>query len=202
MEKITLLKDNLIKLGYQVTCFNTSIEASTYLNEQINQQTVGFAGSMTLEKMGLYESLSTHNTVYWHHRIPLDKTHQEVRKQANQSSIYISSVNAITLKGEIVNIDATCNRVASIFYGHEKVYLVIGKNKIEKDYESAYYRARNIASPLNAKRLGVNTPCAIKADKCYDCNSPQRICRGLSVLWSKPLGSDYEIILINEELGY
>ncbi len=202
MNKIESLKNNLIELGYQVTCFNTSIEASAYLNEQIYDQTVGFAGSMTLEKMGLYESLSTHNTVYWHHRIPEGKTHQEVRKQANQSSIYISSVNAITIKGEIVNIDATCNRVASIFYGHEKVYLVIGKNKIEKDYDAAYYRARNIASPLNAQRLKVNTPCAIKADKCYDCNSPQRICRGLSVLWSKPLGSDYEIILINEELGY
>lgn len=202
MNKIEILRNNLIELGYQVTCFNTANDASTYLNEQINHETIGFAGSMTLEKMGLYESLSTHNEVYWHHRIPKDKTHQEVRMQANNANIYISSVNAISEQGEIVNIDATCNRVASIFYGHQKVYLVIGQNKIEKDYESALYRARNIASPLNAKRLGVNTPCAIKADKCYDCKSEQRICKGLSVLWSKPLGSEYEIILIHEDLGY
>ena len=92
--------------------------------------------------------------------------------------------------------------MASIFYGHKKVYLVIGKNKIEKDYESAVGRARNIAGPLNAKRLKRKTPCAQKADKCYDCDSPERICRGLSVLWEKPMAGDVEIILINETLGY
>lgn len=81
------------------------------------------------------------------------------RLEANAASIYITSVNGIAESGEIVNIDGNCNRVASIFYGHEKVYFVIGENKIEKDYDSALYRARNIAAPLNAQRLGVKTPC-------------------------------------------
>ena len=127
---------------------------------------------------------------------------REIRLKANNASIYISSVNAIAETGEIVNIDATCNRVASIFYGHDKVYLVIGKNKIEKDYDSALYRARNVAAPLNAKRFGLKTPCAKKADRCYDCKSQDRLCRGLSVLWGKPMSGDFEIILINEDLGY
>lgn len=204
MEKkdFSLLKENLILLGYTVSCFETSSEAVHYLDSQIHNQTVGFAGSMTLEKMGLYERLSTHNQVYWHHRIPEGKTSKEVRLEANAASIYITSANGIAESGEIVNIDANCNRVASIFYGHEKVYFVIGENKIEKDYDSALYRARNIAAPLNAKRLGVKTPCAIKADRCYDCNSPERICRGLSVLWAKPMTGEIEVILIHENLGY
>ena len=102
----------------------------------------------------------------------------------------------------IINIDGNCNRVASTMYGHKKVYLVAGVNKLAEDYEKALWRARNIASPKNAKRLGVNTPCAVNADRCYDCNSPQRICRGLVVLWEKPLTSDIEILLVNEDLGY
>lgn len=197
-----LLEKNLISLGYTVSCFETAAEAAGYLDSQIHDRTVGFAGSMTLEKMGLYELLGTHNQVYWHHRIPEGQTSKDVRLEANAASIYITSVNGIAESGEIVNIDANCNRVASIFYGHEKVYFVIGENKIEKDYDSALYRARNIAAPLNAKRLGVNTPCAINADRCYDCKSPERICRGLSVLWSKPMTGEFEVILVHENLGY
>ncbi len=204
MEKkdFTILKNNLISLGYTISCFDTSAEAVHYLESQINNQTVGFAGSMTLEEMGLYERLSVHNQVYWHHRIPKGKTSKEVRLEANSASIYITSVNGISEGGEIINIDANCNRVASIFYGHQKVYFIVGENKIEKDYDSALYRARNVAAPLNAKRLGVKTPCAIKADRCYDCKSPERICRGLSVLWSKPMTGEFEVVLVHENLGY
>lgn len=198
----SILKKNLIALGYTVTCFDTAAEAVSYLDAQIHHQTVGFAGSMTLEKLGLYDCLSAHNEVHWHQRIPEGKTSKEVRVQANAASIYITSVNGIAESGEIVNIDANCNRVASIFYGHEKVYFVIGENKIEKDYDSALYRARNIAAPQNARRLGVKTPCAVKADRCYNCNSPERICRGLSVLWCKPMTGEFEVILVHEDLGY
>ena len=71
-----------------------------------------------------------------------------------------------------------------------------------KDCEAAVFRARNIAAPLNAKRLNRKTPCAVNADKCYDCKSTERICRNLSVLWDKPTGAEYEVILIEENLGY
>ena len=81
---------------------------------------------------------------------------------------------------------ATVTGVAAVFYGHEKVYLVAGINKIAEDEAQALYRARNIAAPRNAQRLGSKTPCAAKGDRCYDCSSPQRICRGLSVLWEAP----------------
>lgn len=198
----SIVEKNLKDRGYTVTIFQTAAEAVKYLDTQIDRQTVGFGGSMTLEKMGVYETLQSHNTVFWHQRIPEGKTSKEIRLAANNATIYISSVNGLAETGEIINIDGNCNRVASIFYGHEKVYLVIGKNKLAKDYDSALYRARNIASPLNAKRAGVKTPCAIKGDKCYDCKSPERICRGLSVLWGKPMTGEFEVILIDEELGY
>ena len=198
----TTIKSNLENLGYKVSCFDTAAEANVYLDEQIDNQCVGFGGSVTLDEMKLEEVLSRHNNVIWHHKIPKGQPTRDVRLRASQAPIYISSVNAIAETGEIINIDATGNRVAAITYGPEKVYLIVGENKIAPDYESALWRARNIASPKNAQRLGVNTPCAVKADKCYDCKSPGRICRSLSVFWSAPVASNIEILLIHEELGY
>ena len=199
---IQTLAKNLTDLGYAVRCFDKAEEAANYLEEQIQGQTVGFAGSMSLEEMGLYEKLSVNNEVFWHHRIPSGKTSKEVRLQANAATVYITSANGVAESGEIVNIDANCNRVASIFYGHERVYFVIGENKLAKTYDEALYRARNIAAPRNAKRLGVNTPCAVKADRCYDCKSPERICRGLSVLWGPPATGEFTVLLVRENLGY
>ena len=196
------VRKNLEERGYKVTCFATAAEAADYLDTQIDGKSVGMGGSMTLEKMGLYDKLISHNDVYWHQRTPEGKTVSEVRLGASTAQVYISSVNALAQTGEIINIDGACNRVASIIYGHEKVYLVLGANKLAKDYDSALHRARNVAAPLNAQRLHAKTPCAAKADRCYDCKSPGRICRGLSVLWSKPMLSEYEVILIDETLGY
>ncbi|MBQ9885820.1 MAG: lactate utilization protein [Lachnospiraceae bacterium] len=202
MTDFTEVKANLEQLGYKVSCFDTAKEACDYLNSEIDNKSVGFGGSVTIDKMGLYEALETHNKLSWHWRIPEGKSAYDVRKEARDADIYISSVNGIAVSGEIINIDGNCNRVAEIFYGHKKVYLIAGENKLAKDYESALYRARNIAAPLNAKRLNRKTPCAIKGDRCYNCNSPERICKGLSVLWQKPSSAEFEIVLIHEELGY
>ena len=89
-----------------------------------------------------------------------------------------------------------------MLYGHKKVYLVVGENKITSDCDSAIQRARNIAAPKNARRLGKKTPCAERADRCYNCSSPDRICKALSLLYEKPIGADVEIILLAESLGF
>lgn len=196
------IRSNLETRGFAVSAFETAADASRYLNNAINGKTVGFGGSMTLDKMGLFESLSTHNEVFWHWRVPQGKNAVDLRDAGNAAKIYLSSVNGIAASGEIVNIDGTCNRVAAMLYGHEKVYLVAGKNKIAENYEAALWRARNVAAPKNAQRLGVNTPCAAKGERCYDCKSEARICRALTVLWEKPSGADIEVVLIGEELGY
>ena len=196
------LEDVLKKKGYAVSCFENKEAAAEYLNGQIDQKTVGFGGSVSIRQMGLYDLLSAHNTVYWHDKKPENMSIMETRTAAVRADIYISSVNGIAETGEIINIDNTGNRVAAVSYGPKKVYLIVGKNKIAPDYESALFRARNVASPLNAQRLNRKTPCAVNGDRCYDCNSPERICRNLSVLWEKPTGAEYEVILINEDLGY
>lgn len=197
------VKKNLETRGYKVHTFETAQEATAYLNEQIDQKTVGFGGSVSLAQMKLMEALQGHNTVFWHNRTPEGQDPNAIRKAASQAEVYVCSVNGLAETGEIINIDGTCNRLASLLYGHDQVFLVIGQNKLAKDYDQAVYRARNVAAPLNAKRVGVKTPCAIHGDRCYDCKSPERICRGLLVLWEKPNnGASYEVLLVNEDLGY
>lgn len=200
--KFEIVKKNLERKGYKVSCFASAKEAKAYLNQEIDQKSVGIGGSKTIDEIGLYEVLSEHNEIHWHQHRPEGKSDKEVRLAANGSSIYISSINGLAETGEIVNIDGNCNRIASILYGHEKVYLVAGKNKLAPDEASALWRARNIAAPKNAQRLGRKTPCAIQADRCYHCQSPERICKGLSILWEKPTGADFEVVLIDEELGF
>ncbi len=199
---IAKLQANLENKGYVVHTFDSKESAAEYLDGQIDCKAVGFGGSVTLRELGLFDRLSKHNNVIWHDARPENMTISEARCAATRAEIYISSVNGISQGGEIVNIDNTGNRVAAITYGPSRVYLVFGVNKIAEDLDSAIYRARNVAAPMNAKRLNRKTPCAVNADRCYDCRSPERICRSLSILWDKPTGAEYEIIIINESLGY
>lgn len=190
---------NLEKRGFDVMRFENKEKARDYLTGKLDGATIGFGGSVTLKEMGLFEALSEKNTV-WNHWVqePLD-----ARKNAAQSDIYIMSANGVAETGEIINIDGSGNRVASSLYGKKEVYIVVGINKFADNYDKALWRARNIASPKNAQRLGANTPCAKNGDKCYDCSSPGRICKGLVVLWGKMLGvGRMEVIIINETLGY
>lgn len=197
-----MLKENLEKNGYRVISFDTAQEAVQWLDAQIDAATVGFGGSMTVKQTGIYDLLKTHNRAFWHADVPQGETAFDVRMHARETDVYIASANAVAETGEIVNIDGMGNRVAEITFGHKEVYLLIGKNKIAPDLESAVFRARNVAAPKNAQRLGRNTPCAVKGDKCYNCDSPERICRALSVLWRAPTGAKYTVLLIGEELGF
>ena len=157
---------------------------------------------MTLEKMGLFESLGQHNEVLSHWHVPAGKDPAEIRAKAMTTEVYLTSANGLAETGEIVNIDGTGNRVSGMLFGHKKVYFVVGRNKLAPDYDGALWRARNIAAPKNAQRLGTRTPCAARGDRCYDCKSPQRICRGLVVLWEAMKGCETEVVLVDEELGY
>ena len=193
--------ENLNSLGYKTRTFETKEDAKSFILLEIKGKSIGIGGSITVKELDIYKELSENNTVYWHWEEKPDKI-SETLKSASVADLYISSVNAIAESGEIVNIDGTCNRVASISFGHEKVYLIVGKNKITSDLDSAIWRARNVAAPLNARRLNKNTPCTIGDLKCHNCKSPEKICRNLSVLYKKPGASECEVILINEDLGY
>lgn len=188
--------------GFKVSYFETGKEAVEYLNNNIDKTIVSYGGSMTVTELGLLDSLGKHNEIVSHWNVPEGKTVDEILKIAMHSDVYLTSANGASEDGELVNIDGAGNRVSSTLFGHKKIYFIIGTNKIEENLEKAIWRARNIAAPLNAKRLKRNTPCAIKADKCYNCNSKERICRGLVVNYKKMTSSEAEIIIINEKLGY
>lgn len=191
------VKKNLEKRGYAVRAFSSGKEAADYLDAAIDGKSVGFGGSATLDALGLYERLGSHNEVVWHWK----QEPSAARKAAMRTDVYLTSVNGVAETGELVNIDGCGNRVSATLFGHEKVYFVIGRNKLAPTYDEAVWRARNIASPQRAKQLGKKTPCAVKGDRCYDCASPERICRGMVTLWGPMLGMAAEVLLVDEDLG-
>ncbi|MBQ9814743.1 MAG: lactate utilization protein [Lachnospiraceae bacterium] len=198
----TAIKNNLEAKDYKVSTFATAKEAMEYLDREVDGTTVGIGGSQTAHQIGLYEHLSTHNKVSWHHVPEEGKTMNDIRMDARAAEIYFSSANGIAETGEIVNIDGGGNRVSETCYGHKKVYFIIGRNKITPDLDSAIYRARNVASPLNCKRFNAKTPCNTDDPKCHDCKSPQRICKVMTIHFMKPSLMEYEVVLIDEDLGY
>ena len=200
MTDFSRVKQNLEARGFRVSVFATAAEAADYLDSAIDNTSVGFGGSVTLEQMGLYERLERHDRVNWHWRPTVDGA--DARQAAMTAEHYITSVNGLADTGELINLDGTGNRVASTLYGHKKVWFVVGRNKLAPTYEEALWRARNIAAPKNAQRLKRKTPCAVKADHCYDCKSPERICRGLVVLWEAIGSMEMEVVLVDEALGY
>ncbi len=202
MNKIEILAENLRAMSYIVECFENKEAAVEFMDKELDNTTIGIGGSQTVAQMNLYPALAAHNTVHWHDKCNDPSEAVKIRQAAFRSPVYISSVNAVSLQGDIINIDATGNRVGAISFGPDDIYLLIGVNKITDDYNSAMFRARNVAAPLNARRLNRKTPCAVKADKCYDCSSPERICRNFCVFRECPYGAKYHVILINEELGY
>lgn len=197
MTDFTNVEKNLSERGYTVKRFATGKEAAAYLNSVIDGTTVGIGGSGTVRDTGLYELLETHNTVYWHWKQDPDTA----RKAAMNTEVYLTSVNAMAETGELVNIDGAGNRVASTLFGHKKVYFLVGRNKLVPTYEEALWRARNVAGPKRAQQMGKKTPCAIKADRCYDCKSPDRVCRGMVTLWGPMMGMEAEVLLIDEDFG-
>lgn len=199
MADIQKLRRELESRGFQTSFFSTAEECCAYLNGALDGRTIGFGGSQTVRDMGLYEELSTHNTCIWH----WDKERGVIPKDATDAQVYICSLNGVAETGELVNIDGGGNRVASGLFGHEKVYFIIGVNKIAPDLEGAIWRARNIAAPKNARRLERKTPCAVKADRCYNCKSPERICAAMVVYWEKPAYiPEVEIVIVDQELGF
>lgn len=199
---IDALLGNLRKNRYEASYFATADEAKAYLNEKIDGRTVGIGDSMTLYNMGVYDSLRTHNTVYDVQHTPggtLDEFWEYSRK-TQDTEIFLCSLNALSEDGILVNMDGAGNRVAASLFGHEKVYYVVGINKVCPDLHSAIRRIRTVAAPQNARRKKMKTPCAATG-KCVDCDSPARICNALVIEYKKMIHMKAEVVIIGEELG-
>jgi hypothetical protein len=166
-------------------------------------ESFGFGGSDTTRTLGLIDELKARNkAVYDHWQQGLTNEEDlEIRLQQGRCDCFLCSANAISVTGEVVNVDGIGNRVNAMTFGPKKVVIVAGMNKVTPDLESALGRVREIAGPMRAKSLGMETPCA-ETGVCSDCNSPQRICRITTILHRKPLQTDVSVILVNQALGF
>ncbi|HEY4544355.1 MAG TPA: LUD domain-containing protein, partial [Tissierellaceae bacterium] len=161
-------------------------------------ESISIGGSITIEEIDIYNKLlDKGNNVIWHWR----DNDKDILTKAINTDIYLTSSNAITGDGKIVNMDGTGNRVSSMIFGHKRVYIIVGKNKLVENYEMARERIKNIAGPLNAKRLNRKTPCTITG-KCSDCSSEERICKVETVIHKNPGGTEITVCYVDKELGY
>ncbi|HAD04514.1 MAG: lactate utilization protein C [Desulfuromonadales bacterium GWC2_61_20] len=195
---------SLTKNGFGVTLLETRAEALAFLLQQAAAaESIGFGGSMTLAELGLIEALAASGKrLLVHGQAGLSPVERrQVMQEQLDCDLFITSSNAVTLKGHLVNIDATGNRVCAMAFGPREVLVVVGVNKVTSDIESALRRIKERVAPANARRLGFATPCA-ETGRCSDCQSPQRICRITTIIERAPRASHLHICLVNEHLGY
>ena len=195
---VEALNKNRFKAEYA----DTKAEAVEAILKLINpQDTVGMGGSITLDELSIGKLLQElGNTIFNHQGLPPAEACNVRRKQLT-SDVFLASSNAVTLDGEIVNMDGSGNRVAALSFGPKRVIVLMGANKIVKDEADARRRIAMIAAPMNADRLNRKTPCVITG-VCANCNSPERICSITSIMHKAPSTSDFHVIIVGEALGY
>ncbi len=168
----------------------------------IGSRSVGIGGTRTITELGLYDTLLKNgNTVFCHTYAALaDK--DAVRHAALTADVYLSSTNAITRDGILVNIDGTGNRVTGLTYGPRTVVVIVGRNKLVADVSAGIERTKRECCPKNAKRLGYETPCAVTG-KCGNCNSGSRMCN-VTTLHEYPLRDQthFHVLIVDAELGW
>lgn len=163
---------------------------------------IGWGGSMSVSEIGLRDAVINGNyQVFNRDTCATPEEKREVELKIFGSDYFLCSSNAITEDGILVNIDGNSNRVAAIAYGPKKVLMIVGMNKVAKDFDSALSRARNIAAPINAQRFPLDTPCK-HTGSCANCKSRDTICCEFLVTRYSRHADRFHIILVNEDLGY
>ena len=198
----TIIKKlNMRKMeGYY--CKNVE-EAKAKMLELIGNEkkTVGYGGSMTLDENGFKDSVTAagHELIIREkYRTPEEK--KELRSKLTNADFFLMSTNAITLDGELVNIDGRGNRVSYLIYGPDNVIVIAGMNKVVTNVEDGYRRIRNIATPPNCNRLDCKTPCATTG-KCSECFTDSICCEFVTTRMSR-VPNRIKVILVGETLGY
>ena len=161
--------------------------------------TVTMGGAMSAHEIGLVDALK--NGKY--HFIDRDACEDKraAMLMAYDADVFLSSANAITEDGVMINIDGNSNRVSAIAQGPKKVIFIVGMNKVCSDVDGAMKRARNVAAPINAQRFGLSTPCA-KTGACMDCKSPDTICCQFLITRYSRHKDRIHVILVNDSLGF
>jgi len=164
--------------------------------------TIARGGSMTVNEIGLTQALEGGNYNFTNReklKTPEERRAAEIA--AYDSDVFVTSANAITDDGILVNIDGNANRVSAIAYGPRKVICVVGINKVASDIDSAMKRARNEAAPINAARFGLATPCC-KVGTCMDCKSPDTVCCEFLITRYSKHNDRIHVIIVNDNLGF
>ena len=160
--------------------------------------TIAMGGCMSAHEIGLIDALKKGNYNY------LDRDKMEPRESllaSYDADVFLTSANAISNDGILVNIDGNSNRVSCIAQGPKKVVCIVGMNKVCDDLDGAMKRARSVAAPINAQRFNNKTPCK-ETGKCFDCKSPDTICcQFLITRYSRHAGRIH-VILVNDNLGF
>lgn len=204
MSDINKVIDALNKKHFHAVYAKDAAEAKAHVLSLISKEdTVGVGGSVTLDETEILGAIVDRgNTVY---SSLLAKQRGEDANQAKldgmTADVYLSSTNAVTLAGDLINIDGVGNRVAGMFFGPQKVIIVAGRNKITGNPNTAVARIKKVACPQNAVRLGRSTPCALTG-KCGECDSEERMCNVVVRIQYPTVGKEMHVILIDEDYGY
>lgn len=202
--RVSKTVEALQKNRFSASYYATAQEALDELLSVIpTDATVGIGGSWTLIQLEVAEKLEARgNTVYCHHKPGLSPEEiLDIRRKQLTCDVFLTSSNAITEDGRLVNTDATGNRVAAMIFGPKKVIVLAGVNKIVGTLDEAQERIRTTAAPLNNKRLNRPNPC-VKTGYCVDCQGPTRLCNVTTVIHKRPPMSDIHVWMIGEEIGY
>ncbi len=195
---------NLQKRHFDAYYCATAEEAKQRVNALIEDgASVTWGGTMTVRDMGIPEMLKQRGTldVWDRDLVTTPEEKEEMYRRAFTADYYLSSANAISEDGVIVNIDGNGNRVAAITWGPKHVIFVVGLNKVAQDADAALKRARSTASPINAARFDIKTPCQVDG-QCHNCNSPQSICNYIHFLRNSSKPGRIIVVLVGENLGY
>ena len=189
--------------GFSTATFESASEAvDHFFGEVCAADVIGYGGSDTVSQLGIRKLLSEGDFNF------LDRSRfghsydeqLEIRRKTLSADVFVASSNAVSIDGALVNIDGDGNRIAALSLGPQRVYLLVGRNKLTETVDHAIYRARNVAAATLAIQLGKDTPCA-KTGKCHECDSPDRICSNLSVIERCRPAGRIRLLFINEDLG-
>lgn len=163
---------------------------------------ISWGGSMSVNEIGLKEAVCQGNyQVYNRDIAPTPEDKRKIELAAYDCDYFLTSANAITEDGIMINIDGHSNRVSSIAARPRNVLMIIGMNKVTRDVDSAMSRARNEAAPINAQRFNLSTPCC-KTGACFDCKTPDTICCQILITRYSKTPQRIKVILVNEDLGF
>lgn len=198
--------DSLRKRGFEAFYVESKIEAKDLALRLIpsNTVTIGVGGSVTIREIGLLEALSDKGYRVIHHWIEglSGDESRRVRLEEINADVFLTSVNALTLDGRLILVDGVGNRVAASAFGPRTVIAIVGFNKLVPDLDYGLWRVKNVAMPMNARRLKLDTPCA-KLGYCTECQGSSRGCRATLILDMKPsMTEHYYLILVGEDLGF